>query len=244
MQNGLSEFLSTDLQFIKGVGPVLAGRLDELLGGRRVLDFLLWPPRDVRSRGFVESVIDATVGEIITIPIRIDAHKKGGYKNRFNNRKAPTQVIGYDKLGGQIILQFFNANFLDYWLERLPIGGWRLVSGKLEASGDKFIISHPDFIEKIEDSKKIPEFQAVYSLSDGVSQKTMTNIRDKIFEILNTKIESTDEFFHALKNIHYPETPEDLDLSLIHISQAYLESRSVLLFLARPIYQKEIFEFA
>ncbi len=212
MNKNLYDFLATDLQFIKGVGPVLAGRLNDLLGGRRVLDFLLLPPRSVRSRGFVESVIDGVVGEIVTIPLRIDTHKKGGSGNRFNNRRAPTQVFGYDKLGGQVILQFFNTNFLDYWLEKLPVGSWRLVSGKLESSGDKFLINHPDFIEKIENSNKIPEFQAVYPLNEGLSQKTMASVRDKIFEGL-TKIRSdeTNEFFEALEKIHYPQKPEDLE---------------------------------
>ena len=41
MKRELIDFFNTDLQFIKGVGPVLATRLNDILGGRRVLDFLL-----------------------------------------------------------------------------------------------------------------------------------------------------------------------------------------------------------
>ena len=50
MQRELFDFLNTDLQFIKGVGPVLATRFDDVLGGRRVLDFLLHIPAYVRAR--------------------------------------------------------------------------------------------------------------------------------------------------------------------------------------------------
>ena len=50
MKPSTKDFLSTDLQFIKGVGPVLATRLMDVLGGRRVVDFLLHRPSYVRSR--------------------------------------------------------------------------------------------------------------------------------------------------------------------------------------------------
>ena len=50
MKKELFDFLNTDLQFIKGVGPVLAARFEDLLGGRRVLDFLLHRPSYVRAR--------------------------------------------------------------------------------------------------------------------------------------------------------------------------------------------------
>ena len=39
MKRELLDFLNTDLQFIKGVGPVLATGFDDVLTGRRVLDF-------------------------------------------------------------------------------------------------------------------------------------------------------------------------------------------------------------
>ena len=185
MNKELADFLNTDLQFIKGVGPVLAARLDELLGGRRVLDFLLHSPRYVKPRGMSESVIDAKPGEIITMQIRIESHKPGGVFK--NGRRAPAQVICRDKLGAHLTLQFFGTSFLDYWLEKLPVGSVRMVSGKLEFSDrGGAIINHPDFIEKMEDAQKIPAVQPIYSLGEGLTQKTMANIRDRIFEKLDS----------------------------------------------------------
>ncbi|MDR2268856.1 MAG: ATP-dependent DNA helicase RecG [Rickettsiales bacterium] len=208
MRKELFDFLSTDLQFIKGVGPVLAARFDELLGGRRVIDFLLHIPRAVKSRPPIESVLDAQVGEIVTIPLEIRTIKKS-VASKFSKRKTPTQVFGYDKLGGQVVLQFFGTSFLDYWLEKLPVGSRRMVSGKLEASGNRFVINHPDFIEPIETAGKIPEFQAVYPLSNGLTQRVMASVRDGIFnkeQMAAGKL----KIIELLKRAHYPNSDDDL----------------------------------
>ena len=82
MRKELSDFLTTDLQFIKGVGPVLAARLDEVLGGRRVLDFLMHRPSYVRRRDITEYVADATVGDTVTISLNVKSHRAAGVAPR------------------------------------------------------------------------------------------------------------------------------------------------------------------
>ena len=79
MKKELIDFLSTDLQFIKGVGPVLASRFEDILGGRRVVDFLLHKPSYVRARGITDNVQDTTPGETLTIALMIKSHKSGGF---------------------------------------------------------------------------------------------------------------------------------------------------------------------
>ncbi|MCL2331767.1 MAG: ATP-dependent DNA helicase RecG, partial [Proteobacteria bacterium] len=205
MDKSIYDFLNTDLQYIKGVGPVLAARLGVLFGGditppgaresaatpplggngRRVLDFLLNPPRAVRARNATDSVVNAAAGEDITIALRIDAYNAGGARYSRYGKKftAPAQIVCRDKFGAEVKLQFFNTKFFDYWKEKMPIGEWRMVSGKLEFSDrGGAVINHPDFIEKMEDAGKIPAVQPIYPLSEGLTQKTMANIRDRIFE--------------------------------------------------------------
>lgn len=211
MKKELFDFLNTDLQFIKGVGPVLAARFDDVLGGRRVLDFLLHRPAYVRARGITECVADAVPGDVITIPLLVKSHKAGGF---FRGRRAPTQIICADKAGGTVVIQFFNARFLDYWMEKLPIGQWRMVSGKLEKSS-RAVINHPDFIEEMQNAAKIPSIQAIYPAGEGLTQKTFAAVRDQIFNILNDKIagemeSNILEFFDALAHVHYPECAADL----------------------------------
>ena len=213
MRKELSDFLTTDLQFIKGVGPVLAARLDEVLGGRRVVDFLMHRPSYVRRRDITEYVADAVVGDTVTIALNIKTHRAGGvFRGR---RRAPTQIVCADKSGAAVTIQFFNANYLDYWLKKLPIGTWRIVSGKLERSGSRYIINHPEFIEEPQNAAKIPAIQAIYPAGEGLTQKTLTAIRDQIFAALPDKLsgETDDrlhEFFAALHTVHNPSAPEDL----------------------------------
>ena len=213
MKRSLFEFLNTDLQFIKGVGPVLAARLDGVLGGRRVLDFLLHRPSYVRNRNISESITDVVAGETVTIPLCIKSHKTGG--GFYRGRRRPTQIICNDKMGNTVVIQFFNANFLDYWLKKMPVGSWRMISGRLERSTARPTINHPDFIEEIQNASKIPMAQAIYPSGEGLTQKVFANIRDQIFAKLPeyTAGESDErviEFFDALSHIHHPQTDDDL----------------------------------
>ena len=211
MKRELFEFLNTDLQFIKGVGPVLAARFADVLGGRRVLDFLLHTPAYVRAREITENVDAAQPGDVITIPLLVKSHRAGG---AFRGHRRPTQIVCNDKMGNSVVIQFFNVNFLDYWLKKLPIGEWRVVSGKLERT-TRPTINHPDFIEEMQNADKIPSIQAIYPSGEGLTQKTFANVRDQIFNILPEKINGESdsnvrEFFDALRHVHYPESGDDL----------------------------------
>ncbi len=225
MKHELIDFLNTDLQFIKGVGPVLAARFDDVLGGRRVLDFLLHRPAYVRARGITENIMDATPGDIITVPLMVKSHKSGG---NFRGRRRPTQIMCNDKMGNTVVIQFFNVNYLDYWLKKLPIGQWRMISGKLER-GARPTISHPDFIEEMQNAGKIPSIQAIYPAGEGLTQKVFANVRDKIFEILPDKLRSETserviEFFDALRHIHFPTCADDLMPNATYMAKlAYCE---------------------
>ncbi|MBO4683101.1 MAG: hypothetical protein J5611_00780, partial [Alphaproteobacteria bacterium] len=205
MDNEIFDFFNTDLQYIHGVGPVLASKFNEVLGGRRVLDFLLHIPSSVRPREILDSVVTAQNGDTVTISLQIKSHKKGGV---FHGRRAPTQIVCADKFAAPVTIQFFNTKFLDYWTEKLPIGQWRIVSGKLEFNiRNGAVINHPDFIELPENASKIPTNQAIYPSGEGLSQKTFSNVRDQIFNIMHERIaayklsERMLEFLDALEHV-------------------------------------------
>ena len=225
MKKELIDFLNTDLQFIKGVGPVLATRLEEVLGGRKVLNFLLHRPSYVRARDITDNVMDTTPGDTITIPLLIKNHKTSGF---FRGRKRPTQITCNDKIGNTVIIQFFNSNYLDYWLKKLPVGEWRIISGKLERNA-RPTINHPEFIEELQNASKIPSIQAIYPAGEGLTQKTFANIREQIFAILPSKLsnepdERIHEFFDALRHVHFPESANDLQPNATYmVKLAYCE---------------------
>ena len=226
MKTELFDFFNCDLQFIRGVGPVLAARMDEVLGGRRVLDFLLHRPSYVRARGVTENVMDANPGDVITIPLMIKSHRRGGSFGR--GRRRPTQIICNDKMNNTVVLQFFNANYLDYWLKKLPVGAWRMVSGKLERS-TRPTISHPDFIEELQNAHKIPSAQVIYPAGEGLTQKIFTNIRDGIFNAMADKVKNEPdarivEFVDALRHVHYAMSDADLMPNATYMAKlAYCE---------------------
>lgn len=224
MKKDLFDFLNTDLQFIKGVGPVLAARFEDVIGGRRVLDFLMHRPSYVRARGVTECVTDATPGDVVTIALLVKSHRAG---RTFRGRRAPTQIICADRSGQTVTLQFFNSNYLDYWLKKLPIGQWRIVSGKLEKSS-RPTINHPDFIEEMQNASKIPATQAIYPAGEGLTQKIFTNVRNQIFSLLPEHIADSDsmtaEFFDALTHVHFPTSDDDLAPNSTYMAKlAYCE---------------------
>lgn len=225
MKQQLIDFLNMDLQFVKGVGPVLAARLSDVLGGRTVRDFLLHRPSYVRARDVTDNVLDATAGDVITIPLLVKSHKGGGF---FRGRRRPTQIMCADKAGNSVIIQFFNSNYLEYWLKKLPVGQWRMTSGKLERS-TRPTINHPDFIEELENASKIPAIQAIYPAGEGLTQKVFANVRDQIFALLPEKLagESSErvlEFFDALQHIHFPKSDKDLQPNATYMAKlAYCE---------------------
>ena len=214
MDKEILDFFNTDLQYIHGVGPVLASKFNDVLGGRWVLDFLLHAPSYVRSREILDSVTNAQTGDTITISLMVKSHKRGGV---FRGRRRPTQIVCADKFAAPVTIQFFNVNYLDYWTEKLPIGQWRIVSGKLDFSHNTgAIINHPEFIETPENAYKIPKHQAIYPSGEGLTQKTFSNVRDQIFNMIHERIATKQfsdrmlEFIDALEHVHYPETNEDL----------------------------------
>lgn len=225
MKQELYDFLSTDLQFIRGVGPVLATRFQDILGGRNVVDFLLHKPAYIRKRDITEIVTPDVIGSIITIPLLIKNHQIG---SSFGKRRRPTRIICSDKSGKRVTIQFFNVHYLDYWLQKLPIGQWRIISGKLENEKAP-TINHPEFIEEMQNISKIPSIQAIYPTGAGLTQKIFTNIKNQIFEKLNSIIntesdERTIEFFDALKHIHFPQSDDDLNPNSTYmVKLAYCE---------------------
>ncbi len=214
MDKEILDFFNTDLQYIHGVGPVLASKFNDVLGGRRVLDFLLHAPSYVRPREILDSVTNAQTGDTITISLLIKSHKRGGV---FRGRRRPTQIVCADKFAAPVTIQFFNVNYLDYWTEKLPIGQWRIVSGKLDFSHNTgAIINHPEFIETPENAHKIPKHQAIYPSGEGLTQKTFSNVRDQIFNTIHERIATKQfsdrmlEFIDALEHVHYPMSNDDL----------------------------------
>lgn len=69
-------------------------------------------------------------------------------------------------------LVFFRAHG-DYLQKQLPTGQRRIVSGKVELFDGVAQIVHPDHILAPEDAAQIPDFEPVYPLAQGLSQRVV-----------------------------------------------------------------------
>jgi len=227
MRKEVADFLNTDLQFIRGVGPVLAERFNDVLGGRRVLDFLLHKPAYVRNREIYESTANVDAGAVVTLPLLVQSYKKPKSAPWLKRARA-MRVLCVDKMGYSVAIQFFNSKYMDYWLAKLPIGQWRMVSGKIDA-GDPPTINHPEFIETLDAAAKIPIAQAIYPSGEGLTQKVFANVRDQIFAKLSAIISMDDdsmlrEFFDALHHVHFAKSSDDLLPNSTYVAKlAYCE---------------------
>src|SRR3546814_16244106 len=64
----------------------------------------------------------------------------------------------------------------------LPIGEPRLVSGKLELYGQNLQIVHPDNVLAPDQADELPEREAVYPLSEGLTNKRMAALAVQALE--------------------------------------------------------------
>ena len=227
MKKDLYNFLNKDISFVKGIGNILGTKLGNLFGGVRVLDFLLHCPTNVYKRTFVNSLLEAKEGDLITIELSVMSYNIP--ENKFylySKKKIPIKFNCEDFEKNKIDIIFYNSKFLDYFQKKMPIGSNVIISGKLIKSGKQLSIAHPDFIESVNSGIKIPEYQIVYPSSIGISQKSLINLRNQIFESIE-KLEINEElkdFFYCLKKIHFSENVSDLSPNSEYMEKlAYLE---------------------
>jgi len=156
--------LFADVETLPGVGPKTAKHLAglEIARPRDLLFTLPHSVVDRRRRGSIREVVPPAT---VTVEVSVTAHrpprKKGG----------PWRVAVED---GQTSfhLVFFHARA--DWLERhLPVGGRRVVSGKLELFDGIAEMIHPDHVLRPEEAGELPPFEPVYPLTAGVTQRLM-----------------------------------------------------------------------
>ncbi len=156
--------LFADVETLQGVGPKTAKHLAglEIARPRDLLFTLPHSVVDRRRRGSIREVVPPAT---VTVEVSVTAHrpprKKGG----------PWRVAVED---GQTSfhLVFFHARA--DWLERhLPVGGRRVVSGKLELFDGIAEMIHPDHVLRPEEAGELPPFEPVYPLTAGVTQRLM-----------------------------------------------------------------------
>ena len=163
--------LFAEIEALKGIGPNLAKPLKRL-GLARVIDALFHLPTGWIDRKAVPALDVADIGRVVTVTV-IPVEYKSSHSPR-----GPFRVNATDAAGNYLSLVFFGGN--PGWAKKLlPLGEGRTVSGKLEQYDQWLQIVHPDFVLPPAEAKGIPAREAVYGLSEGLTNRRMAQIAEQ-----------------------------------------------------------------
>ncbi len=152
------------LTSLEGVGPKIAANFEGLRVSKP-LDTLMILPQSGVDRRLLETIHDADLPSVVTVKVTVKSHrapptKSGAYRVTVEDAQTSFQLV------------FFHARG-DYLKKQLPIGEERIVSGKIEAFDSIAQMVHPDYMVLPDQLGDIPEFEPIYPLTAGVTQKTM-----------------------------------------------------------------------
>jgi ATP-dependent DNA helicase RecG len=196
---------------LKGVGPKILP-LVEKLAGPLVRDLLFLQPQGLIHRRLTDAV-HAREGEVQTLKARIEAHFP-------SPRPAlPWKIRAYDGTGF-LTLVFFKGHS-PHLQRQHPIGADRVISGKVERFGGELQMAHPDYILPVERAQEIPEIEAVYPATAGLSSRVVRKLALEALdrapdlpEWLDGPFLAREKFppwHEALVQLHHPRSEADLD---------------------------------
>jgi ATP-dependent DNA helicase RecG len=162
--------LFVEVELLKGVGPNLARPLKRL-GLLRAVDLLFHLPLTWIDRKRVETVEAEDAGRIVTVLVTpVDYRQAGG--------RGPFRVHATDSAGNYISLVYFGGH--PGWAKKLlPLGEPRIISGKLELYGQELQMIHPDHVLPPAEAGDLPAREAVYGLSEGLSNRRMAQLAEQ-----------------------------------------------------------------
>jgi len=199
------------LDTLKGIGPKLKSRLKYLVGNY-VIDLLWHLPNGLIDRSYNPNIAKAEIGRVATIKCIVKKHSPSIRRN------LPYKVICYDGTG-EITLIWFNSR-KDYLEELLPVDREIIISGTIEEYKNSKQIIHPDYVIDSNKNSQLPEIEATYALTQGLTNKVVRNNIQKIINYLPKIDEWHDQLFlkernwpslnNALIDVHNPKNDIDL----------------------------------
>lgn len=231
------------IETLNGIGPKWSKLLKNLCGPT-VLSVIFHLPDHILHRPYLADLKSAQDKMLLTTKVTVSQHKKP-----FSKRH-PYRII-CEASGSYLEVVFFNYH-KDYIIEQLPIGETRLISGQVERYGEHWQMSHPDYIVRENEAWKIPIYEPIYPLTQGVSNKLMNRaVKEALKNLPNLpewlddtllKREGWPSFKEALFQAHHPQNEIDISpLSKARQRLAYDEllANQLALALARTRMKKQ-----
>ncbi|MEL7345508.1 MAG: ATP-dependent DNA helicase RecG [Pseudomonadota bacterium] len=202
--------LFAGLDSLPGIGPKLAAALTQV-GVMAPRDLLFTLPLSVVDRRPRAHLRDGPIPATATVIAQIGKHHMG-------HGNAPSRVDCHD--GNEAFqLVYFRAK--KDWLQKsVPEGATRLISGKVEAYEGRLQMVHPDHVLDPDSGVEVPDFEPVYPLSGGISQRIMARaaaatldrapaLEEWIDQALVAR-EDWPEWREAIRVAHAPQGMNDL----------------------------------
>jgi len=203
--------LFAGLDSLTGIGPKTAQHFAGL-GVVAPRDLLFTLPQSGIDRRLIETVQGAAFPTTLTVAVTIGKHmaprsKGGAYRIQVEDAQTSFQLV------------FFHARG-NYWEQQLPEGSRRIVSGRVELFDGIPQMVHPDFTVPEAEADSIPQFEPVYPLTHGITQKLMYKATRGALAVVPQMGEWIDsgqkakagwpDFASALTAAHSPETLRDI----------------------------------
>ncbi|KIC27286.1 ATP-dependent DNA helicase RecG [Leisingera sp. ANG-M6] len=196
---------------LQGVGPKTAQSLSQI-DIETPRDLLFSLPYSVVDRRRRDTILGVELPATVTVEVTIGRHRParnrgGAYRIHVEDAETEFQLV------------FFHGRSR-YLEAQLPESARRVVSGKLELFDGLAQMVHPDHMLPVEEAHGIPEFEPVYSLTHGVTQKTMYKAAQSALARMPELAEWIDPaqmlrenwpaWHEALQFAHTPQGPDDL----------------------------------
>ncbi|MGD9567187.1 MAG: ATP-dependent DNA helicase RecG [Sedimentibacter sp.] len=207
--------LDINIQYLKGVGPSRAAKLNKL-NIFTVEDMLNYFPVKYEDRRTVKKISELEDNLKCLLKVKIFEKPK---KTRIRKSMNIIKAIGKDETGF-ITLTFFNQDFL---MDKLHEGEMYYVFGVAKTAYGKFEMTNPE-IELCANDWKANKITPIYGLTYGLSNNELTKLMKKSLEDYYDKIENVLPDFisaehklisrkNAIKNLHFPENGKKYSLS-------------------------------
>ncbi len=215
-KNNLSEKIFNSIENIKGIGPKTVKLIKDKIG-LRVIDHLLNLPTKYINRFQKTSIKNSAKGDYITVDVVIVEMniKKGYFK-----RKIPSRIITFglnEESNQRLDIVYFNL-YSNSFSKLYKINNEYTVSGKVEIFNGIPQITHPDYFIPKDLNYKIPKYDPIYRMPNGIKKNQINNIINYGLENLNnleewSSVETIKKFnflsfSNTIKTLHMPNEQE------------------------------------
>jgi len=207
--------LQTDVRYIKGIGETRAKALGKL-GITTLRDLISYFPRAYEDRTLTRPIKELIVGEYACVRAMIAAEPTA---HRISGGRMIVKVRAVDE-GGVLDIAFFNQ---DYRRSQLHTGETYIFFGKVEGNLIRRQMTNP-ILEREGQQQVTGRIMPIYPLTAGISQLVLSRAvrqgldacRELLADVLPDQVRQEHRLCYvnyAYENIHFPDSPEALEVA-------------------------------